>query len=174
VNGTLSVVYARSFSADAATLEIEGWGDGSQIRPPPKTDRTIKADEVSRLRNMGTDEILAKLKADVSRLASVPVDAIEKDAPLVTMLDSLTLSQLKGLLENGYAVTLSDEYLFRESTTVQKLADVCKLGYAPDDVVGGAGEGAQQQPHAPPSSIGQATGLAGALGCPPGVVCVVL
>jgi hypothetical protein len=92
------------------------------------------------------------------------------------MLDSLTISQFKGLLESHYAVKLSDEYLFRESTTVMKLSDIVKLGYAPDDTsTAGHGVGAgNATPRQSSAQVGASKGLAGALGCPPGVVCVIL
>jgi hypothetical protein len=88
------------------------------------------------------------------------------------MLDSLSLSQFKGMLENSYSVDISDEYLFRESTTLLKLVEVVKLGYAPDDEANttpatSASNGAISTP-------GQAKGIAGVLGCPPGVVCTIL
>jgi hypothetical protein len=85
------------------------------------------------------------------------------------MLDSLTISQFKGMLEANYHVRLSDEYLFRESTTVTKLVDVVQMGYAPDDTGGDAGMVAPVA-----ATTGTAGGLAGALGCPPGVCCVIM
>ena len=102
----------------------------------------------------------------------MPLDqplTIQGSTALVSILDSLSISQFKGMLESHYAVKLSDEYLFRESTTLSKLVDVAKLGYAPDDEGGATGG-------APPSSaaVGESKGLAGALGCPPGVRCVIL
>ena len=86
-------------------------------------------------------------------------------------MDSLTISQFKGLVENLYHVRpLSDEYLFRESCTVAKLAEVVKLGYAPDD-----GDGAEAAAAGMVATMpGQAPGLAGMLGCPPGVVCNIM
>lgn len=116
---------------------------------------------------MDSKEILAKLTNDVSNIGSIPKEAIDPNASLVTILDSLSISQFKGLLEAEYAVKISDEYLFRENTTLNKLVEVVKLGHAPDD-----GEG--DAPDATPPSTGTAGGLAGALGCPPGVCCVVM
>jgi acyl carrier protein len=178
LNGTLQIVYRRSYApaTDPAPLEIEEANSGGVPLKSHAANGAIKPEEVARLRNMSRDEILAKLKTDVSRVASMPVDSVDKDAALVSMMDSLTLSQLKGLLERNYAVKLSDEYLFRESTTLQKLVDVVKLGYAPDDSDGGTnGEAAHAaHPHVPAPTPGRATGLAGALGCPPGVVCAIL
>jgi acyl carrier protein len=155
-------------------LELdEADNDGGAMKSPT-TNGAMKPGDIAKLRSLGRDEILARLKVDVSRVASIPVESVDKNAALVTMMDSLTLSQLKGLLERNYAVKLSDEYLFRESTTLQKLVDVVKLGHAPDDseAGGGANAGAAHAP-APPNP-GRAAGLAGALGCPPGVVCAIL
>ena len=128
-------------------------------------------EKIAEIRALDKNEILKRLVTDVSKLTSLPPGSIEKNEPLVTMMDSLTLSQFKGLLESSYAVTLSDEYLFQESTTLKKLADVVKLGYAPDDTGGGDGSA---RPTATAAAPGEAGGLAGALGCPPGVRCVIL
>jgi hypothetical protein len=123
--------------------------------------------EVENLRALSKNEILNKLRVDVARMGSVSPADVSVDQALATILDSLTLSQFKGLLETGYAVKLSDEYLFRESTSLTKVVEVVKLGYAPDD--GDTGAAA-----APVASTQGQGGIAGALGCPPGVVCCVV
>jgi acyl carrier protein len=114
-----------------------------------------------------------KLRVDVSRIGQVPVDSIDSTTALVTILDSLSISQFKGRLESAYAVKLSDEYLFGESTTLAKLAEVVKLGHAPDDVETNGGNGIASN-MVSTANHGTADGLAGALGCPPGVVCCVI
>jgi hypothetical protein len=49
-------------------------------------------------------------------------------------MDSVTLAQLKGLLEGLYAVKpMSDAYLFQDSTTLGKLVEIVKVGAANDD-----------------------------------------
>jgi acyl-CoA synthetase (AMP-forming)/AMP-acid ligase II len=168
LGGTLQVVYRKSFKDSTTTFEIEQAQDAAPQAP-------LSKDKVQELRSMEKSEILDKLKTDVSRVAGIPPDSFDADTALVTILDSLNLSQFKGLLESGYAVKISDEYLFRESTTLTKLVEIVKLGYAPDDTQDGDGA------VAPPSSAaasgasqGKADGLAGALGCPPGVVCCVI
>ncbi len=135
-----------------------------------------------KIRAMSKEAIIGKLASDAARAASIPPDSIDKKAALVTMMDSITLSQFKGLLETHYAVKISDEYLFRESTTLTKLVEVVKLGYAPDDEAdadtntnanaGGSGAPPSNGPSSSPA--GTAGGCAGALGCPPGVVCTIL
>ena len=162
---TLKTIYSKSFSANAAsTFEIEG----SAL--PTSLKSSIKGKSAEEIRSMPKSEIMESLVRDISRVGSIPEDAVDTKTALISILDSLSISQFKGMLEGHYAVKLSDEYLFRESTTVSKLVEVVKLGYAPDDGEAGAspnGQGQQQQP-------GQAKGLAGALGCPPGVVCNIL
>ena len=120
------------------------------------------------IRAMSKDEIMKTLQTDISRVGSLPLESIDKKAALVSFLDSITIAQFKGMLENHYAVKISDEYLFRESTTLVKLVEVVKLGYAPDD-----GDDAPKNSGTDHPLPGQATGCAGALGCPPGVVCVI-
>ena len=129
----------------------------------------LTKEEIDAIRSMSRDEALDKLKIDVSRVGQLPPDSFDSDTALVTILDSLSISQFQGILETKYAVKISDEYLFGETTTLVKLAEVVKLGSAPDDVGGGGtgGGGAINVPQ------GTAGGLAGALGCPPGVYCAI-
>lgn len=158
IGNTLQVVYSKSFKSSGST-EAE--------QTPKPLSPALNQDQVEALRAMDSKDILAKLTGDVSKIGSVPAEAIDPNAALVTVLDSLSISQFKGLLEGEYAVKISDEYLFRENTSLNKLVEVVKLGYAPDD-----GEG--DAPPAAPPSTGTAGGLAGTLGCPPGVVCCVV
>lgn len=166
VGKTLKVVYRHAFkSTDGAEpLEVEPTTAAST---PDPSSVPLNADAI---RALSRAELKSKLVADVSRVANIPPGNVETDSPLVGMMDSLTLSQFKGLFERNYAITtpLSEEYLFREGTNVAKLAEVAKLGYAPDDGETGAAAAAAAVPS------GTAGGLAGALGCPPGVVCAIL
>jgi acyl-CoA synthetase (AMP-forming)/AMP-acid ligase II len=157
IDNSLEVVYRKSFKEGATSFEIES-------SAPAKV---LNENDIENLRALSKEEILNKLRADVAKMGSVSPANISVDQALATILDSLTLSQFKGLLETGYAVKLSDEYLFRESTSLTKLVEVVKLGYAPDD--GDTGAAA-----APVVSTQGQGGIAGALGCPPGVVCCVV
>jgi len=156
---SLDVVYSKSFRTNTSTFEIED--------SPPAPAKALSPEGVEKLRAMDKKEILTKLIKDMGKIGSVSPEAVQDDAPIASLMDSLSVSQFKGLLEAEYAVKISDEYLFRESTTPKKLVEVVKLGYAPDD---GDGSNAAMAS----TSVGQSTGLAGALGCPPGVVCVIL
>ena len=114
----------------------------------------------------------AFLTQDLSSVSGIPVEQIEPKAALITMMDSISIAQLKGLIESKYAVQkLSDEYLFQESTNLNKIVEIVKLGHAPDDDHEN-GEGVPVTTAPPP--MGQAKGLAGALGCPPGVRCTIM
>ncbi|GKY98864.1 hypothetical protein MPSEU_000842400 [Mayamaea pseudoterrestris] len=163
LGNTLKVVYRQSFkSASSTAFETEGTpvsGDSEQQG---------KREDAMTIRQLSKSELLARLTTDLSKMADVPAESIDKNTSLVCMLDSLTISQFKGLLESKYATKLSDEYLFRESTTPQKLVEVVKLGYAPDDGDTDASAAQARQ------DAGKASGLAGALGCPPGVVCIIM
>ena len=170
VNGSLAVLFRHSFKLDVSPLEIEPVGAENA---PQSAAKKSSEENIAELRALSRDEILTKLALDLSQMASIPTSSIGKDAAIVTILDSLTITQFKGLLENSYGATLSDEYLFRETTTLRILADVVKLGYAPNDVQNGD-PGNSHPPAATSPSPGAAKGLAGALGCPPGVVCVIL
>lgn len=162
IASTLQIVHRKSFRANngsGSPLEIEGTQKTTSV-----ANRMASEQDIARLRSMSKADILTKLQNDVDQVAGAV--SVEKTTPLVNVMDSVTLSQFKGMLENGYGVKLSDEYLFRESTTLQKLVEVVKLGYAPDD----SGDDGDARAPPPPT----AGGLAGALGCPPGVVCTIL
>jgi len=153
---SLDAVYRKSFKTNKSSFEVE---QGPQ--------KKISKEDIAKLRALSKEAIVEKLCVEMARIGNVSPTAVANDAAIATMLDSLSVSQFKGQLEARYEVKLSDEYLFRETTTLNKLAEVVKLGYAPDD-----GDGSNAQPASP--SQGQSGGIAGALGCPPGVVCVIL
>ena len=183
VGGTLDAVYKKSFRLEANGTPSFGAQSQSGSSDAPASAATgasasavptaAKSVDPESIRNMGKKAILEKLVADVSRLGSMSPDIVDKSAALITMLDSLSISQFKGMLEQEYATKLSDEYLFREDATLTKLVEVVKLGYAPDDG-GDAQEGGGGGHHSGQAVGGSAGGLAGALGCPPGVVCCVV
>ena len=174
--GTLRTVYRKSFKENGASVfEIEGpSNEGTAI--VSSSNAPLTEIQIQELRAMSKKELMDKLRMDVARTGQIPPDSIDNDTALVTILDSLSISQFKGRLESAFAVKISDEYLFSENITLQKLAEVAKLGYAPDDVGGETTNGGDPSPtSAPPSQGGNAEGLAGALGCPPGVrVCCVI
>lgn len=164
VAGTLKVVFRKSFKDGTSSFEIEQSSKVARASP-------LSQEEINQLRSLSKGEIKDKLRVDVAKIGQLPPDCVDDDTALITVLDSLSLSQFKGSLESGYAVQISDEYLFGETTTITKLAEVVKLGHAPDDT-------GMSDPNSPPTtamaSQGTAGGLAGALGCPPGVVCCVI
>ncbi|KAG7342591.1 acyl-CoA synthetase AMP-forming/AMP-acid ligase II [Nitzschia inconspicua] len=176
--GTLQVVYEKSFpkfNDGSTSLEMEGSdtvGPSMALKTPVMTQEAI-----NELRSMSRDEIMDKLRLDVARTAQLPPDSIDNDTALVTILDSMSISQFKGRLEGAYSCKISDEYLFGETVTLKKLADVVKLGFAPDDTGDDAAGDGRVAAAAASSSMptGKAEGLAGVLGCPPGVkVCCVI
>ena len=127
VGGTLHAVFEKSFKDEATNFEIETMKQSTPRAP-------LSSEDISKLRSASKEEILDKLRMDVARAGQIPPDTIDKDTALVTILDSLSITQFKGRLESGYGAKISDEYLFGESTTLTKLVEVVKLGYAPDDV----------------------------------------
>mmetsp|Transcript_27901 Transcript_27901/g.41180 ORF Transcript_27901/g.41180 Transcript_27901/m.41180 type:complete len:725 (+) Transcript_27901:22-2196(+) len=155
LGNTLQVVYRKEFVKNISSMEIE----------TPSPSRALSPDEIAEIRAMDKKEILSKLKEEISKMGGEM--EVPTDVPIATLLDSISVSQLKGQLEARYAVKLSDEYLFREGCTLNKLAEVVRLGYAPDD-----GEGVEGDVVA--AVGGDNEGCAQKLGCPPGVMCVIL
>ena len=154
---TLKGIFATSFTTNKTSFEMH------QDHPKSVDPETI--------RSLEKNEIMKRLTADIGRILSMPPSSVPLDSSMATMMDSLSLSQFKGLLEARYSTRLSDEYLFREGSTINKLVEVVKLGYAPDDNVdgstSGAGSGGGSNNHATRT-------CSQAMGCPPGVCCVVM
>eukprot|EP00563_Minutocellus_polymorphus_P004895 CAMPEP_0181045032 /NCGR_PEP_ID=MMETSP1070-20121207/13587_1 /TAXON_ID=265543 /ORGANISM="Minutocellus polymorphus, Strain NH13" /LENGTH=834 /DNA_ID=CAMNT_0023123525 /DNA_START=136 /DNA_END=2636 /DNA_ORIENTATION=- len=183
IAASLNAVYKKSFRVEASgtpsfVAESQSTSSSAPTSTPSAAVPPVAAKSVDPevIRNMGKDAILKKLVGDVCRLGSMSPDMVDKSAALITMLDSLSISQFKGMLEQEYATKLSDEYLFREDTTLTKLVEVVRLGYAPDDggdaQEGGGGGGGGVGGHGGGQAVNavgsSGGGLAGALGCPPG------
>jgi len=197
VNDTFAdvVVYKQSFfrtnqndnssSANVSPLEIEEGGgtsgDGMEVEHGGQLDHVPLSGTVTRnadnsvtpvvggnsntpaaVRALDKAILLQRLTFDVTQITNNS-ETNPTDSALNTFMDSLSISQFKGLLEGKYHTKISDEYLFQERCTLDKVVEVVKLGYAPDDVDQDAPRGVRRQ-----------RGVAGALGCPPGVVCSIM
>ncbi len=142
IEKSLQEVYRKDFStldtADAKNNEekqskslhtIETI-DGKQLPnsiPAEKLASTeVRALDRPAIRNM--------LLESISQLANIDKSSIPDESPLTSYMDSVTLAQLKGLLESRFAVsTISDAYLFNDTTTLKKLVEVVKAGVAKED-----------------------------------------
>jgi len=167
VGKTLDIVYSKAYKVGVVVPDnFESAGAQTLVNAASATAPV----DPKVIRQMDKRDILEKLINDVCRFGSLSPTMVDQTAPLIGVLDSLSLSQFKGMLESEYSTKLSDEYLFREDTSLTKLVEVVKLGYAPDDN-GENANAASTQYVTNPNSSG---GIAGALGCPPGVVCCVI
>ncbi|KAL3805098.1 hypothetical protein HJC23_003326 [Cyclotella cryptica] len=123
----------------------------------------------SNIQSLERQEIRIMLLDAICQIANVDKSSLADTSPLNTFMDSVSLAQLKGMLEGQYAVkSLSDEYLFRDTTTIKKLVEIVKVGEARDDQISSDSAINAGTPATAAVSRG---GIAGALGCPPGVVC---
>ena len=126
----------------------------------------------SNISSLDQMETRALLLNAICQIANIEKSLVTDTSPLNTFMDSVSLAQLKGMLEGQYGVkSLSDEYLFRDTTTLNKLTEIVKVGEARDDVSTSAADDAGHVQNTPTAGLGQSEGVAGALGCPPGVVC---
>eukprot|EP00551_Chaetoceros_affinis_P009322 CAMPEP_0203663112 /NCGR_PEP_ID=MMETSP0090-20130426/827_1 /ASSEMBLY_ACC=CAM_ASM_001088 /TAXON_ID=426623 /ORGANISM="Chaetoceros affinis, Strain CCMP159" /LENGTH=772 /DNA_ID=CAMNT_0050525981 /DNA_START=142 /DNA_END=2460 /DNA_ORIENTATION=- len=171
LENSLKVIYAKAYQTQQSSMEVEQFQSSAVGADGPPQIQTKKVDPES-IRSMSKKQIEKKLLKDIGKHVPIPASSLSKKDPLSTMMDSLTLSQFKGLLEHDYATTISDGYLFRPGTNIEKLVEVIKLGYAPDD-----GDDPPEGDASAPvhnANMGKARGIGGALGCPPGVCeCVV-
>ena len=151
----LDVVYSKAFSVSLEQVPDESSKIGNASTSNGKVD----------VQNLNKAAIIRLLSQDISRISGAPVSSIKKNESMVSFMDSISMSQFKGLLEAQYGTQISDEYLFREDVNLNKLSDVVRLGFAADDQGGGG----------PSSSANSSSGgVGGALGCPPGVCCTIL
>jgi len=171
-NNTLTVIFEKNWDG---TQKPEA--RGSRIVPLemegptiPRTGGGIHVD----VKSLSDDAIVEKLTTHVAELGAMDVSYVNTSTSLLNMLDSMSISQFKGMLESPELFnvsTLSDEYLFRETTTINKLMEVVKLGYAPDDGANDTGVANGDVPLLPAQKSG---GLSEAMGCPPGVYCTIM
>jgi acyl-CoA synthetase (AMP-forming)/AMP-acid ligase II len=135
--------------ADSGDMEMIDIKAGKQSKPNPGESPTTADGVVDRpgvssasrkdltpteIRVLDKREIRNMLLDSISQLANIDKAAIKDGSPLNCLMDSVTLAQLKGLLEGLYAVKpMSDAYLFQDSTTLGKLVEIVKVGAANDD-----------------------------------------
>lgn len=160
---SLETIFTKSYTNGSASIPDGAKGklgegkESFEIEQQKDTDRTPDV-----IRNTDRAIIKRNLKQSITSLSGLPPESIDNDTAMNILLDSLNSSQLKGMIEHEFHVKeLSDEYLFRESTTVNVLVEVIKLGYAPDDDGDGCAASGTAAVSQPVSSAG---GLAGALG----------
>ncbi|GMH92707.1 hypothetical protein TrVE_jg10892 [Triparma verrucosa] len=126
--------------------------------------------KASEIRAMTEGDIEAKVKEYLSSLSGLPPSEIDRDLPFTGYMDSMSISQFKGLLEQEFCVDVSDGYLFREDCCAAKIAVVIKMGEAGDDDGSGGTEGGEGKGQGPGGGGGGAGGPALA---PPGLCCSV-
>lgn len=184
LTGNLQEVYRKHFGSDCGTSPQE-----VVVASNPDKTRENELEQSSTpspaqiqvnshpndIRSLDKQTIRQRLIDAISQIANIDKNSIHDSTPLNTIMDSVCLAQLKGMLEGQYAVkSFSDDYLFRDTTTLKKLVEIIKIGDVPDD--GPVNEEGQFDVVAAAnatssSGVGSSGGIAGALGCPPGVVC---
>mmetsp|Transcript_13054 Transcript_13054/g.27736 ORF Transcript_13054/g.27736 Transcript_13054/m.27736 type:complete len:925 (-) Transcript_13054:125-2899(-) len=136
----LQQVYRKDFPtgdvSDYGYVEAKEEEEKKETKGTPVKDMTP-----AEIRALDKPTIRKYLLDTISQMASVDASSIKDDAPLNSLMDSVTLAQLKGVLEQHYAVKqMSDPYLFNDTTTVKKMVEVIKVGVARDDTgEGGSG-----------------------------------
>jgi len=175
LSGSLLEVYRCNFkesngnsSSPNSLIEVASGATEAGTKNPPAARAPILPP--SNVQSLDRKEIRELLLNAVSQIANTDKSLVSDTAPLNTFMDSVSLAQMKGMLEGQYGVKpLSDEYLFRDTTTLNKLVEIVKVGTAQDDTTTSTHAATDTQ--SPSVSVGQTGGIAGALGCPPGVVC---
>ncbi|KAL7477855.1 hypothetical protein ACHAW6_003648, partial [Cyclotella cf. meneghiniana] len=172
ISGDLAVLHRVNFKRESEYILLTNADpEPCSISDGFKPVQTITASNPvpSNIQSLDRQEIKIMLVDAISQIANIDKSSVADTSPLNTFMDSVSLAQLKGMLEGQYAVKpLSDEYLFRDTTTIKKLVEIVKVGEARDDKISSNSAGNAGTPITPTVSRG---GITGALGCPPGVVC---
>ena len=108
--------------------ETAGGGGENQEEEAP-----IDPEKVAEVRGLSREELQQRVIQHASQISSMPPNEIDVSAPFTTFMDSMSISQFKGLLESTYYVTLSDGYLFRDDVNLTKIIESIKSGRPEDD-----------------------------------------
>merc|ERR1712232_986001 len=77
-------------------------------------------------------EIVELMKEEVGRLLSMDADQIDTSASLLALgLDSMALTQFRGVLSDTYGTEIEEALFFDEKTTLKVIADYIKNGPPP-------------------------------------------
>lgn len=132
INKTLEELFRKDFDGSEIGMYSDDLPSKKELADKAKGKSNAKTPE--EIRELEYKEIKAMLIKSIVQIAKVNKSEIKDNAALNTFMDSVSLAQFKGLLETTYGVkAFSDEYLFRDSTTVKKLVNVVKAGSARDD-----------------------------------------
>ena len=165
--GTLSEIFRSNFNrqTDVALL-LDSSKTGSSnvdVANPTTATTSMPTAPPTNVQSLERNEIRELLLNAICQIGNIDKSLVTDTSPLNTCLDSVSIAQLKGMLEGQYGVkSLSDEYLFQDTTTLNKLVEIVKDGKAQDD------EEISDDRLAPGSV---ANNVPNGLGCPPGVVC---
>ncbi|KAL9188579.1 hypothetical protein ACHAXT_006957 [Thalassiosira profunda] len=139
MTGKLEDVFKKEYSiGDYANFgflsDVEEEKESGGEAGPKKIELTP-----AELRALDKAAIQKLLVDSIAQLAGIDPASVKIGVALNSFMDSVTIAQLKGLLEGQFAVKpMSDAYLFKDSTTVKKLVEAVKVGEAKDDT--GEGE----------------------------------
>jgi acyl-CoA synthetase (AMP-forming)/AMP-acid ligase II len=134
INKSLQQLYRRDFDGSEIGLYGDELPSQKDLAKKTKGTQSPITKTPEEIRKLEYKEIKEMLMNSISQIAQVSKNDIKENVALSTFMDSVSLAQFKGLLETSYGVkAFSDEYLFRDTTTVKKLVNVVKAGAAQDD-----------------------------------------
>ena len=107
--------------------------DEIEVRQRLNQSHAVPRISVDELRGMPIEEITAnieKLLVSVAGSGSAPIEPpVDSEVPLNALgLDSMTIIQLKGILEKRFYLNVPDAFLFTEMCTLTSLATAAKTG----------------------------------------------
>eukprot|EP00599_Poterioochromonas_sp_BG-1_P008595 CAMPEP_0173151084 /NCGR_PEP_ID=MMETSP1105-20130129/11362_1 /TAXON_ID=2985 /ORGANISM="Ochromonas sp., Strain BG-1" /LENGTH=837 /DNA_ID=CAMNT_0014066377 /DNA_START=89 /DNA_END=2602 /DNA_ORIENTATION=+ len=105
------------------------------VAVPRNNEPKLSAEEIRRL---SIEEIVGKLENTLIQISSVGPSKLnpplDRSIALTSFgLDSMTIVQFKGVLENRYHCDIPDEFVFSPIATLKELAAAVKLGHLSDD-----------------------------------------
>jgi len=120
----------------------DGDGDGDDDDDEEEWDES----KINEVRSMSEEDVMSKLVEVVSQITGTPAPEVDVEAPLTVVMDSMSISQFKGMLERRFYLRLGEGYLFRDDCSLGKLTIAVREGKAGDEedeegMGGGKGEG---------------------------------
>jgi acyl-CoA synthetase (AMP-forming)/AMP-acid ligase II/acyl carrier protein len=130
-DGTLKVAYKdeKGSNADPMDGEAQGGAPSTAMVTAPRATAAVDVVDI--------ENLLSRLQDDVAQLMECDPDGVDLNTPLIELgMDSMTITQLRGVIENNYSVEVDETVLFGEETTLKVLEGVVRGGGTPPGASG--------------------------------------
>mmetsp|Transcript_17948 Transcript_17948/g.22022 ORF Transcript_17948/g.22022 Transcript_17948/m.22022 type:complete len:767 (-) Transcript_17948:1146-3446(-) len=116
-------------TSDVAVAKSEG--DGEVFTNDKKESNPSNGENVKEINgeNPSGQALLDELKEEVARLVLVDTDQVKDNVPLIELgMDSLSIAQMKNVIETNYNTEIDETILFAENTSLRVIQKVIEEG----------------------------------------------